>query len=149
MANRTDVDAATIHGTNPQNLVEKIIRSKIYESIFWKEHCFALNAETIVDRTMELKAVGGAFQGHQPSSSESSVTHFTHSNVPPYRYHMIAFSRCRKQSWWLSSCCAVSVLECLHVISRWGGENRISEIFCLTIWLQLSSMYVLLIVLDD
>lgn len=60
MANRTDIDAASIHGTNPQNLVEKIIRSKIYESMYWKQHCFALNAETIVDQTMELKAVGGA-----------------------------------------------------------------------------------------
>jgi hypothetical protein len=59
MANRTDADAATIKGTNPQNLVEKIIRSKIYECMFWKQYCFALNAETIVDQTMELKAVGG------------------------------------------------------------------------------------------
>lgn len=59
MANRTDVDAAAIRGTNPQNLVEKIIRSKIHESMFWKQYCFALNAETIVDQTMVLKAVGG------------------------------------------------------------------------------------------
>ena len=60
MANRTDVEAASVHGTNPQNLVEKIIRSKIYETMYWKEHCFAVNAETIVDKTMDLKAVGGA-----------------------------------------------------------------------------------------
>jgi pre-mRNA-splicing factor 38A len=60
MANRTDPDAASIHGTNPQHLVEKITRSKIYNSMYWKEHCFALDAETVIDKCMELKAVGGA-----------------------------------------------------------------------------------------
>ena len=42
MANRTDKSAGDIHGRNPQFLVEKIIRSRIYESKYWKEHCFAL-----------------------------------------------------------------------------------------------------------
>ena len=42
MANRTVKDATSIKGTNPQYLVEKIIRSRIYESRFWKEQCFAL-----------------------------------------------------------------------------------------------------------
>lgn len=60
MANRTDKDAATIKGTNPQHLVEKITRSKIYNSLYWKEHCFALNAESVIDKCIELKAVGGA-----------------------------------------------------------------------------------------
>jgi pre-mRNA-splicing factor 38A len=61
MANRTDADANTIHGTNPQHLVEKITRSKIYNSMYWKEHCFALDAETVIDKCMDLKAVGGTF----------------------------------------------------------------------------------------
>ena len=60
MANRTDPDAATVHGTNPQTLVEKIVRSKIHECTFWKESCFALNAESLVDRGAQLRAVGGA-----------------------------------------------------------------------------------------
>lgn len=60
MANRTDDDAATVHGTNPQNLVEKIVRSKIYNATYWKEHCFALNAESLVDKGVEMQAVGGA-----------------------------------------------------------------------------------------
>lgn len=42
MANRTVKDAHTIKGTNPQYLIEKIIRSRIYESKYWKEECFAL-----------------------------------------------------------------------------------------------------------
>lgn len=42
MANQTVRDARAIHGTNPQFIVDKIIRSRIYETIYWKEQCFAL-----------------------------------------------------------------------------------------------------------
>ncbi len=42
MANRTVKDAQSIKGTNPQYLVEKIIRTRIYDSKYWKEDCFAL-----------------------------------------------------------------------------------------------------------
>ena len=43
MANKTVKEAVTVHGTNPQYLVEKIIRTRIYESRYWKEDCFALS----------------------------------------------------------------------------------------------------------
>jgi len=43
MANRTVKDARTVKGTNPQYLIEKIIRTRIYESKYWKEECFALS----------------------------------------------------------------------------------------------------------
>ncbi|KAF8068453.1 PRP38 [Scenedesmus sp. PABB004] len=59
MANRTDKDARSIHGTNPQNLIEKITRNKIYASVYWKKDCFGLSAETLVDKAVELKYVGG------------------------------------------------------------------------------------------
>ena len=55
MANRTVKDAVTIKGTNPQYIIEKIIRTRIYESKFWKEECFALTAELMVDKAMDLK----------------------------------------------------------------------------------------------
>ena len=45
MANRTVKDATSVHGTNPQYLVEKIIRTRIYDSKYWKEECFALTGE--------------------------------------------------------------------------------------------------------
>ncbi|KAK4883780.1 hypothetical protein RN001_000051 [Aquatica leii] len=64
MANRTVKDAKSIHGTNPQYLVEKIIRSRIYDSKYWKEECFALTAELLVDRAMELRYIGGVFGGN-------------------------------------------------------------------------------------
>lgn len=64
MANRTVKDAKSVKGTNPQYLVEKIIRSRIYDSKFWKEECFALTAELMVDKAMELRFIGGVFGGN-------------------------------------------------------------------------------------
>uniref|UniRef100_A0A8C8VUW7 Pre-mRNA-splicing factor 38A n=1 Tax=Peromyscus maniculatus bairdii TaxID=230844 RepID=A0A8C8VUW7_PERMB len=64
MANRTVKDAHSIHGTNPQYLVEKIIRTRIYESRYWKEECFGLTAELVVDKAMELRFVGGVYGGN-------------------------------------------------------------------------------------
>ena len=45
-ANATDPSANTVHGTNPQFLVHNILRQRIYESAWWKEHCFALSGAT-------------------------------------------------------------------------------------------------------
>ncbi|CAH2239671.1 jg12447 [Pararge aegeria aegeria] len=63
MANRTVKDAKSIRGTNPQYLVEKIIRSRIYDSKYWKEECFALTAELLVDKAMEIRYIGGVHGG--------------------------------------------------------------------------------------
>ncbi|NXJ23888.1 PR38A factor, partial [Dicrurus megarhynchus] len=63
-ANRTVKDAVTIKGTNPQYLVEKIIRTRIYDSKYWKEECFALTAELLVDKGMELRYIGGIYAGN-------------------------------------------------------------------------------------
>ena len=49
MANRTVKEANTIKGTNPQYLIEKIIRSRIYDSRFWKEECFALSGNFLME----------------------------------------------------------------------------------------------------
>jgi pre-mRNA-splicing factor 38A len=65
MANRTDPTVTTVHGTNPQFLVEKILRQKIYNSLYWKEHCFGLTAETLVDKAVGLSAYGGQYGGMQ------------------------------------------------------------------------------------
>ncbi|MFH4980738.1 hypothetical protein AB6A40_007447 [Gnathostoma spinigerum] len=64
MANRTVKDAVTVRGTNPQYLVEKIIRTRIYDSKYWKEECFALTAELIVDKGVELRYIGGIYAGN-------------------------------------------------------------------------------------
>ncbi|KAH8117621.1 PRP38-domain-containing protein [Phellopilus nigrolimitatus] len=67
MANTTVRGALSIHGQNPQFLVETVIRNRIYESQFWKEHCFALTAETLIDRAIELNAVGGVYGNQKPT----------------------------------------------------------------------------------
>jgi hypothetical protein len=46
------------HGTNAQFLIEKILRERIYESLYWKEKCFGLNAEKFVDEAEDLVAIG-------------------------------------------------------------------------------------------
>lgn len=47
LANRTVSDAIAVHGKDPQHLVEKIIRERIYDSLYWKEHCFGLSCKYI------------------------------------------------------------------------------------------------------
>ncbi|KAG9001293.1 hypothetical protein FRB90_011650 [Tulasnella sp. 427] len=81
MANTTVRGALQIHGANPQVfvappssttpiwqfLVEKIIRTRIWESNYWKEHCFALTAETLIDKAIELKYIGGVYGNQRPT----------------------------------------------------------------------------------
>ncbi|GIX65530.1 pre-mRNA splicing factor, putative [Babesia caballi] len=68
MANRTDPTAHLVHGTNPQFLFSKIMRDKVYNCMYWKESCFGLTAESIIDKAVELQYVGGTFGGNrQPS----------------------------------------------------------------------------------
>ena len=64
MANKTVKDAVAIRGLNPQFLIDKIIRTRIYDSIYWKEECFALTAERVVDKAMALKYFGGIYGGN-------------------------------------------------------------------------------------
>ena len=61
MAQTTVKWAQHAHGTNPQNLIEYIMRQKIYDSLYWKQHCFGLSAEALVDKAVELSFVGGMF----------------------------------------------------------------------------------------
>ena len=63
MANTTDPLAHNVHNVNPQFLIEKIVRSKIYAHNYWKESCFGLNSETLVDRAIDLKYIGGTYGG--------------------------------------------------------------------------------------
>ncbi|RNA06161.1 pre-mRNA-splicing factor 38A [Brachionus plicatilis] len=64
MANLTVREAIDIKGTDPQHLVEKIVRTRIYEARYWKEECFALTAELLVDKAIELKSIGGIYSGN-------------------------------------------------------------------------------------
>lgn len=67
MANTTVRGAHTIHGTNPQFLIERVVRARIYDSVYWKQDCFALTAETLIDKALELQYVGGTYGMLRPS----------------------------------------------------------------------------------
>ncbi len=65
MANVTDPLAQPIHGTNPQNLIEYITRQRIYDSQYWKEHCFGLTAADVAEKAAtHLQAIGGSYGGN-------------------------------------------------------------------------------------
>ncbi|KRX10509.1 hypothetical protein PPERSA_01521 [Pseudocohnilembus persalinus] len=68
MANRTVKEASFVRGTNPQYLIDKILRNKIYNCRYWKENCTGLTAESLVDEAIQLEYVSGSYGGfRQPS----------------------------------------------------------------------------------
>lgn len=68
MSNKTVQGAKAVHGSDPQQLIEKITRERIYASLYWKEQCFGLTAETVLDRALELDSVGGCYGAQQKPS---------------------------------------------------------------------------------
>lgn len=67
MANSTVRGARQVHGTNPQFLIEKVIRARIYDNLYWKEECFGLNATSLIDKAVALQYIGGTFGPQKPS----------------------------------------------------------------------------------
>ncbi|KAF8906019.1 PRP38 family-domain-containing protein [Gymnopilus junonius] len=84
MANTTVTGAQAIHGQNLRCcfcclrclemaadffkfLVETVIRNRIYESTYWKEHCFALTAESLIDKATEIRFIGGVYGNQRPT----------------------------------------------------------------------------------
>ncbi|KAJ1861010.1 hypothetical protein LPJ57_006586, partial [Coemansia sp. RSA 486] len=61
MANRTVNTALYVHGTNPQYLIDKTCRQRIYDSLYWKEHCFGLTVTGVMEKAVDLTAIGGCF----------------------------------------------------------------------------------------
>jgi pre-mRNA-splicing factor 38A len=56
--NTTDPLASSVHGANPQALIETITRQKIYNCLYWKSHCFGLDATGVMEKAVDLKYVG-------------------------------------------------------------------------------------------
>ncbi|KAF9416774.1 hypothetical protein BGZ94_010120 [Podila epigama] len=67
MDNKTVRDAIAIHGTDPQFLIEKILRTRIYECTYWKEQCFGLTESTIIEKAYGLNAIGGQYGIQKPT----------------------------------------------------------------------------------
>jgi pre-mRNA-splicing factor 38A len=49
-------------------LIDKIVRTKIFNCRFWKEECFGLTAESLVDKAIQLQYVGGTYGGPRKPS---------------------------------------------------------------------------------
>ncbi|RKP14952.1 Pre-mRNA-splicing factor 38, partial [Piptocephalis cylindrospora] len=45
-----------------------IIRGRIYDSAYWRGHCFALNAATLVEKAVRLKTIGGQYANTRPTN---------------------------------------------------------------------------------
>lgn len=67
MANRTITGAMSIHGSDPQRLIEKIIRERIYDNLYWKEECFGLNAANVIEKAVALNHIGGLYGNQRPT----------------------------------------------------------------------------------
>eukprot|EP00162_Nutomonas_longa_P008611 comp18655_c0_seq1/m.33768 comp18655_c0_seq1/g.33768 ORF comp18655_c0_seq1/g.33768 comp18655_c0_seq1/m.33768 type:complete len:290 (+) comp18655_c0_seq1:3-872(+) len=52
-----------VHGGNPTFLIEKITREKILIHPYWREHCFGLNAATLLEKAARLEYIGGTYGG--------------------------------------------------------------------------------------
>ena len=53
---------------NPSMLIEKILRNKIMDCKYWKQHCFYLTAKTLIDKAVELRSFGGTYSPfHHPT----------------------------------------------------------------------------------
>ncbi len=64
----TNRNAPLVHGKEAQFLVEKITRERIFECIFWKEHCFSLDLYSLIEKTLHLcKFVGGITGNSKPA----------------------------------------------------------------------------------
>ncbi|KAK9325240.1 PRP38 family-domain-containing protein [Lipomyces orientalis] len=61
------VKGQEIHSQNPARLIEKIIRERIFDSLYWKEQCFGLTAATLCDRAVELTYIGGQYGQQRPT----------------------------------------------------------------------------------
>ena len=81
MANRTVTDAKSIRGTNPQYLVEKITRTRIYECKYWKEECFALTGKCMILLSLKVR------------NSTARATYHPTSSI----YHSFSQRKTRKQ----------------------------------------------------
>lgn len=49
--------------TKSMQLMDKMTRHRIFNCRYWKEECFALNAETFIDKAVKIKYVGGLYGG--------------------------------------------------------------------------------------
>ena len=60
--------------SSTQNIMERITRDKVYAMTYWKEKCFAVSAEALVDLAVDLRAVGGIYGGNNRATEFLCLT---------------------------------------------------------------------------
>jgi pre-mRNA-splicing factor 38A len=58
MANVTDPLVNQLSGSDPQNLMEYILRQRIYDSRYWKEECFGLTVADVLEKATHIQTLG-------------------------------------------------------------------------------------------
>lgn len=81
-----------MHGVNPVMLLDQIVRNKIFNCQYYKAQCFALDAESIVDRAVELTHVGGTYGGMQKPTPFLCLT-FKLLQIQPEREVVLEYLR--------------------------------------------------------
>ena len=67
MANiKTPKTVSAVHGVDPQLLIEKIIRERIYESPFYRSNCDTLDFDALHKVATTLNYIGGTFANTKP-----------------------------------------------------------------------------------
>ncbi|CDR36656.1 CYFA0S01e03356g1_1 [Cyberlindnera fabianii] len=54
------------NGINTTLLIEKIVRERVFDSLYYKQFCFNVNAATLLDRAVELACIGSFEQSGRP-----------------------------------------------------------------------------------
>ena len=72
--------------------MEKITRSKIYDMPYWKEKCFGVSAETLVDLATDLRAFGGIHGGVNRACDFLCLT-LKMLQIQPEREIVVEFNR--------------------------------------------------------
>lgn len=68
---------------NPTLALDKLTRNRIFNSRYWKEECFALNAETIIDKAIKIKTIGGLYGGaKRPTKFLCLLMKMLQMNIP-------------------------------------------------------------------
>jgi len=62
-----------IHGTEPVYLIDKILRTRIYDSLYWKSACFSLSAATLLVRAHKIAHIGGFWGNNTPTQFISLI----------------------------------------------------------------------------
>ena len=83
-----------VHGMEPQLLIPKVIRERIYESEYWKCNCVAVSFAVTLQKAQKLQFIGGTYGGnHKPTPFISLLLKLLQLGPSPTELQMMQDSR--------------------------------------------------------